>query len=584
MFEIKNRYYCFKYDINFIDILDPFIELSKDILTINIKEAELVDVVDFSIINEEFQNKFDKYLKDNIKEIKPNDSLVEKQEEIQNSKTEEYERLIFESKDVFEQYLTQKVFGASNLKSLINTGILFLLRIDKKIVSYDDQSINSLNKLLSEFGVINYFQTLLKGDLLKSATTNFNKFDKIQFYQTNDKLSTEKLNIVYCPIIEYNFIDTTKIQLDYCEKDDVWINVTQIKKKFNIDIQLSDIKLVKLNDSSHIIGLKVGDYFLSFDFDMKSIISIDKIVEFYWLLIYRDVYRQQPEKLRSLLPSLVQEFNKAVRKESFINLLSQLKKNLYLEDQVIAPEFEVFFDSVLSLNSLKHIENYEFYVPDSDGSGKPILGIYKEDKKPKETYYNLIHWVTNKDDRNYNHFHEETPQSKQKKILKALKPEISFYFRSNFFEDYVSSILDELKLKYTSNYNLILKDESACEIDFLIYNNSTIYFIEAKTKLSSFYIDNYEKKCNKILNNLNGIEDKVKFLLVSAFSDRNCEQYKYYIEKSDKPELNVNRPGLATKTYYFDIPIQSHAGHEITCISEPVYDKLKTIISNICLH
>lgn len=139
-------------------------------------------------------------------------------------------------------------------------------------------------------------------------------------------------------------------------------------------------------------------------------------------------------------------------------------------------------------------------------------------------------------------------------------------------------------MEFTANYNLILKDETACEIDFLIYYNSTIYFIEAKTKMSSFYIDSYEKKCNKILNNLNGIEDKVKFILISAFSDENCEQYKYYIEKSDKPELNVIRPGLATKTYHFDVPIQSHAGHEITCISEPVYDKLKTIISNICLH
>ncbi len=587
MFKIKNECSCCKYDVNFLDILEPFIELSKDIMTKTIKDAKLVDIVDFNIINEEFQKKLDRNLKDNSrlkKEIaKKNKNLIEKKNDLKKNENE-YERLIFESEEVFEEYLTGKVFNVKNLEFLNNTGILFLLKIDKKFVSSDDRYPHSINNLLSKFGVINNFQTLLKGELLKSTTANFKKFDKIQFYQTNDRLNIEKLNVIYCPLIEFSFIDQEKRQIEYCEKDDVWVNVPKIKKQFNIDIQLLNIELIKLYDSSRIIGLKVDDYFLSFDFDLKSIISSEKIAEFYWLLIKRDVYRQQAKSLRSALSVPVENFKRVVREENFINLLSNLKKNLYLQNQVLEPQFEVFFDSVLSLSALKHIEDYEFYVPDINEADKSILGIYKEYKKPNEKYYNLIHWVTNKDNGNYNHFHEEDLKPKQKNLLKAIKPEISFYFRSKFFEDYLYSILKELELEFTANYNLILKDETACEIDFLIYYNSTIYFIEAKTKMSSFYIDSYEKKCNKILNNLNGIEDKVKFILISAFSDENCEQYKYYIEKSDKPELNVIRPGLATKTYHFDVPIQSHAGHEITCISEPVYDKLKTIISNICLH
>ena len=72
------------------------------------------------------------------------------------------------------------------------------------------------------------------------------------------------------------------------------------------------------------------------------------------------------------------------------------------------------------------------------------------------------------------------------------------------------------------------------------------------------------------------------FLLISAFSDENCELYKYYIESEGKPELNTHRDGLSTKSYYFDIPISSQAGKNITCISEPVYDNLKNIIFDIC--
>ncbi len=588
MFKIKNECSCCKYDVNFLYILEPFIELSKDIMTKTSQEAKLIDIVDFSIIDKDYQKKIYRNQKDNFrlkKEIsrKSKNSIEKKREYLQKNE-EEYEQLIFESEEIFEEFMAHKVFDIVNLEFLNKTGLLFILKLDKKFVSLDERYQNSINTLLSRFGVINNFQALLKEGLLKSSTTNFCKFDRIQYYHTNTGINTEKLNIVYCPIIEYSFIDQEKIQIDYCEKDDVWVNVSQLKKQFNIDIQLLCIELVKLKGSNHIIGLHIDNYFLSFDFDIKSIIYSNKIVEFYWLLIKRNVYRQQPIKSKTTSPSSIEDFKITVRKESFINVLSNLKKNLYLQNSVLDPEFEVFFDSMLSLSDLKHIEGYEFYVPDVVDAEKSIFGIYQENRKPNESQYNLIHWITNKDNRNYNHFHDEGQKSKQKNLLKALKPEISFYFRSKFFEDYLDSILKELELEYTSNYNLILKDETAFEIDFIVYVNSTLYFIEAKTKMSSYYIDTYEKKCNKILDNLNGIEDKVKFILISAFSDKNCEQYKYYIEKSVKPELNVNRPGLATKTYHFDVPIQSHAGHEITCISEPVYDNLKTIISNICLH
>ena len=87
-------------------------------------------------------------------------------------------------------------------------------------------------------------------------------------------------------------------------------------------------------------------------------------------------------------------------------------------------------------------------------------------------------------------------------ILNALKPEISFYFRSKFFEDYIYSILKEIDLKFTSNYHVLLKDNSPIEIDFLINVGNNIYIVEAKTKMSSHNIDAYEKKCDKILKEL----------------------------------------------------------------------------------
>lgn len=584
MFKTKNECSCYKYEVSFLDILEPFVELSKDILNSPSDEVTLIDLIDFSLIDAEFQNKVDKNVierKRLIREIsKRNKSMVVKKEELRKNELE-YERLILQSSSVFSDYMNYMTFHDSNLETLKNSSLLFILKSEKILVSANERNLGVIQNIISKFGIINNFQTKLKGEYLKSATTNFSKFDKTSFYQSSSWISVDKKDIVYCPVMNFNFIDTDKIESDLCERNDIWVNVQQVKKQFNVELKFESFELIKSKGTNVILGFRVDNYFFSLILDIKSLIRKENIVEFYWLLIIRDVYRQQPPVSKSLSVT-IEEFNKVAKQEDFINLLSFLKKNLYLQDKVIDIQYDVFFDSVISINALQHIEDYEFYLPNLDNEEKSILGIYKEIKKPNETFYNLIHWINNKDNNKYNHFHKEEPQERRKKALKALKPEISFYFRSKFFEDYVFSILQDLGLKFTSNYHLLLKDNTLFEIDYLINVGNDIYIVETKTKMSSHYIEAFEKKSEKILSELKDFEGSIKFLLISAFSDDNCELYKYYIENSILPELNTHREGLSTKTYCFNIPIYSQTNKVITCISEPVYDNLKKIISDIC--
>jgi len=583
MFKIKNEYSCCKYDVSFLDILEPFVELSKDILTSS--DVSLIDIIDFSTIDIEFYQQIERNIADRKrlkKEIskKRKTNITLKKDELRK-REEEYKRFISQSSTIFSDYMNSKSFDDTNLETIKNSSILFILKSNNIFVSSTDRNLGVIQNILSKFGVINNFQKKIKGELLRTATANFKKFDKTSFYQSCGWITVDKKDIVCCPIIDFDFIDSDLIESDFCEKNDLWVNIQQIKKQFEIELRFDSYELIKSKETNELLGFRIDNYFFSTVLDVKSLIRKDRIVEFYWLLIKRDVYRQQPLNIKPLSEK-IENFNIATKQEEFINLLSYLKKNLYLQDIEIDIQYEPFFDSVISVSDLQYVEDFEFYLPNIDTQEKSILGIYKEIKKPNETFYNLIHWINNKDDLKYDHFHKEEPQEKKKKALKALKPEISFYFRSKFFEDYVKSILTTLGLKFTSNYHLLLKDNTLFEIDFLINVGNDIYFVETKTKMSSQYIQAFEKKCDIILNNLIGFEGSIKFLLISAFSDDNCELYKYYIENALSPELNTLRAGLSTKTYCFDIPISSQTDKSIICISEPVYDKLKTLISNKC--
>jgi len=582
MFTIKNRYSTSKFNVDVLELLEPFIDLSKVILNESKKEISLIDIVDFSNIDINFLKAVTeirakiKILKKETRKSRNNPVKIE-----EYTKTiEEYEGYKLKSHSIFSNYILSECLNENNLKKISTSNVLFIIKSEKIILSFDEKNREIIKALVSKFGIIkNYQASLNKGHLSKS-TVYFNKFEKPAFYNSGNWISTDELDLIYCPIIEFDFIDKNLVELDYCEGSDIWVNEKFLKKQFKIELTSDTYQFVRNKESNKLIGFKIDNYFFSTISDIKPIIYKERIVDFYWLLISRNIYRQQSITVKPLSLQ-INNFNLATKKESFINTLSYLEKNLYLQNRTIDEEFASFFDSVISVNELDYVNGFEFYLPNIDTQEKSILGIYKE-QKAGEKHYNLVHWINNKDGSMINHFHKEVPIEKKKKALNALKPEISFYFRSKFFEDYVYSIFEDLGLKFTSNYHVLLKDGTPFEIDFLINVGNDIYIVETKTKMSSQYIEEFEKKSEKFLSELKDFEGSIKFLLISAFSDDNCELYKYYIEHSRTEELNTRRAGLFTKTYCFDIPIHSASDKKITCISEPVYDNLKKIIFDIC--
>jgi len=340
---------------------------------------------------------------------------------------------------------------------------------------------------------------------------------------------------------------------------------------------------ILLKSDNQIIGFSVDNNAFLFTKDVNKIIDKKYTLDYYWILFKRNIYRKtQPSHI--INHEIVNDFNKNSTIESFTNLLSNLKKNLYIEGINIPVEYNDFFEKAISISNLDHIQGYEFYLPDIREEKKTLLGIYHNDKKPSETHYNLINWITNEDE-NVNLFTNDNSKFNPKKIVSILKPEISFYFRNRYFEDFFERILKELGFDFLSNYELeYINRIGCCEIDFLIKTESKLYIVETKTKLSREYIEKFEKTCDILIKEMAPIISNIEFLIVSAFSDDNCNVYKYYIEqgKKDHPNINSKRDEINTIPYWFELPILNNAEKKLTCIAEPSFEKLKAIILDKC--
>ena len=122
-------------------------------------------------------------------------------------------------------------------------------------------------------------------------------------------------------------------------------------------------------------------------------------------------------------------------------------------------------------------------------------------------------------------------------------------------------------------------------MDFLIKTPTRLCFFEAKTKLTDEYIEGFITKCNKLIKGMSQIQRlfDIEFYLISAFSDETVLRKKHFIDKEEATQdYNVERTGLKTIPYHFQVPIPQYSGMNLTCIAEPDFNRLVDVIKGIC--
>lgn len=463
------------------------------------------------------------------------------------------------------------------------TDVLILNRLSTKFMGFGDKGKERLITAIKKTKILEILVLKLNNEKIQKSLGNLAFFENEIFYK--GVISEQKF--VGHPegiIIPASILKIEELHSLPVDEKDIWINV-KFYQRYSTFAMSNEISII--SDSNGIeIGILVGTSFIPYvNVHLAPFIKPEFLQSYYFNFLTNTVSKKK-RGIEAKLDDLVKDFKAQARNSKLSLLLSHLKNNFYLDGTVtIDSEFSHFFNSVMSIEQLEHLKEYHFLLSPSI-QAETALGVYTSIKKDKD--YNLIHWLNHDGESKVNHYRSvSSVKNSRKKFVSTLKPSICYYFLSKYFEDFVEIILQENGYTYVSNHHFTIDKEEFTEVDFLIETPSKITYVEAKTKISKFYIDGYLKRASQLIDKFKTLYDdgiEIQFLLIGSFSDKTISDYQYFIDASGNKTkgYNITREGLNCIPYLFDVPIPDKEGKTITVIAEPEFEKLQQIILEVC--
>jgi hypothetical protein len=439
----------------------------------------------------------------------------------------------------------------------------------------------ALLKIIHQKNILGHLVSKLQRQDLRERLIASLNIQFSELYFNSIKFSEKRL--LDMPFLPLSLFDSTKTEVSIIDESDVTINKTKFQKELDINLEgNTDVSIIKTNNLDE--NQDLGVVYNEIVFPINPIKLAQWIIEeqngtYLWFQL-KNVFAKLDPRKKEAASEVLSEFKSKMKENDLNRRLSFLTKNIYLKKDALNADdpYFIFFNEVSQVNKLKYLEDFNFFI--SSQNGKTALGIYTDRKIDGQTSYNLLHWGVDQEGslKIYRNIHE--PESKQLVPVLALKPEIAFYFITNYFEDLLEGIIQECTTDFIKNFHLMVNSATLGELDFVIKKENKICIIEAKTTLNKDVIEAYQEKCFKLLNEFNHLGIELEFYLIAAYSDKTCESYWYFL--GEKEGYNIAREGLATVPYNFKIPIPKSSKDWITCIAEPEYAKLKTTIEEIC--
>lgn len=466
------------------------------------------------------------------------------------------------------RYLEDYLYSKSN--QLGNT--VFLLFRDKGIViAPAKQKLNpTLIDWIEKSGVINKFFSLISDEGINQSKNSLSKLMNDQYFGTSVKAN--ETGLLKGTIIQKNYVD------QYIERpidsQSIWM-CENWRNKFEIreDTEFSEISFPDVDG----LCLAFGDKMLPLE-NVDQFIKEEACQDYFWLML-NDVFALR-KKRASIYRDKCTEFIEALKNSNFAQLLKGLQYNLYLtkDAQEIPDNYKVFFEEVYNIEEFKdNTEQILFtgcHLQEQIESRQTMLGLYKTEKD--DTEYNLHAWINVESSNKQKLTSGGGVTDTSIKTVYALKPYLSYYFCSDYFEDLFNSLLIECGGKSLPNFELFTSDNpNNCllEIDNLVRKpNGTLIYIENKTTLNRYNIEETidEIVCFQRIMNESYPHVKVEYMMISPYYNETVEQgFRYFI----------NAEGCSLNDFY--IPIAQFNDVQLHCIVEPEYNKLKTIVQEL---
>lgn len=579
MFDNNSNIYLYNYEVQLDNIIKAICDLSFDIGT-QIHELISTSKDDKSEFNIEDLFK-DSFLLSMA--IRP-ESLIKNTDEngdvIEAYSLEEFFAFI-------SDHYNQTLFNIDSfLDGLKGSDILLINKKQSYFLGLGDKAKDRLIPALKAAKILKQLISELKSEKIIKSLEKIEMFENDFFYRNSIKHSKQESQPLL-PFLEIKFLDFDKLIKEPVDKDDFWLNFGNYSK-LGIDLSAVDEYFVLIDkDDKKEVGLLVGDYLLVYaNIDLVDYILKDKLRDYFWLILQKTYSFKSKKNIPPSNDPSVKEFISLREDKALSHLLSNLKNNFYITNpDSIVEKFKAFFNSVVLLEKLEHLNEYQFLMSPNIEQ-ETTLGVYSNIKK--EDSYNLLHWLNHNGQNNIDHYRSSVRSEKKKNIIYTLKPTISYYFLEKYFEDFFESILLKKGLTHFSNIYFYEKGNPLCEVDFFVMTEKKFFYFETKTKLTKFYIHDFLKKSSIMIERFKPIIEQgleVEFILIGAYSDDSVKDYQYFVDENQEMKekgYNVKRENLNSIPYYFNVPIPDKEGRKITCIAEPEYDNLQKIVQNIC--
>ena len=580
MFENVGNYKVIKLGFQLVEILSPYWNLFKEI-----KKESLINEMCFE--DAEFQNSLNSIQKDYADFIKNKESI-----EDENVVQGRFDSFFNQSFQLLCTYVIKNLFNKDLFKKVLKNDVLAIFKFDEDFLLFtdartDDHIKRGLTKFLRETNPVLIALRIivpstqdhqLRGMINTSIYENYVK----------DSLAVAESRNLFSPIYHHRSIRIVEENVERIEinEDAFWINnslfqtnhglhieeklsVCYIKKVLGVEDSFGGYEMIELSNN----------YFLPLIQNFKQV--YDANVAAHWDDFkhgaYNKKYNAKNEPINQVnhKNKISDQFFSEAHKESVTNKLSYLKDNLFLYPNDIKQSdgIEEFFQDIAIIEDLDELQNYQFFSSNLDKTLDCVfLGIHKKDKAGSKSF-KLIHNFINRGS-NLEDFNGSMQINRKKKqLVKILRPELTFYFLQNFYENFVEDCMqkiqnDNLPVDFVINQH-VTKDNRDNEIDMISFNQKNIFFIELKTILSIQCITAYQDKCNQWLKDNEEISSFMKFVIIGCYGNEELN-----ICKGKESELyNTKREGLKNPAYDFTVPLEN--GHILRCFTESSFDKLK---------
>lgn len=569
-------------------VLAPFWDLSKNLLKdglLNDRDYTQFDA-DFEQVKTERIQRCDELFQKSFEEITRGDGSDEdKQKAIAQEECGKYDTVFAEAFQHILNYYQQKIlspecFGKQIKKSC--SLIVYKLGGECRFVAEggaEDRFYKEFRNCLCSLKIVEEFLKFLNGGIFDSNSFN----PKIYAYIFPDHLEDDAVSIA-SPIYVKEIIEAKETVVRQASSHHIWYNDTCLKSLGYNGSHEGNVYEYMADDI--LIALEQGDYFIPMVTEWQTHFNVTNHAQLLWTdyqnRIFNNFERSGENKSKPAKLTMTNDekaFVEAAASEDFTNILSHLVDNLYLPNDApeVKAKYQVFFHDLMKVEELKHLVDYNLYVPNHDLPGT-ILGVYKIHKLHGETDYNLRHMLYSQQVGDKRVFKDYNEDNRNVTIVQVLKPQYASFYMMDYYEFFVEEILKALKEQgaikgYLRNQRYTYKDQDGnkmIEVDALVYNGRKIFLFELKTTLHIEFLNTYPQRYAALL--AEEPEPGIySFHLVSSFAEDNIAVLNY----DQKDGYNIRREGLKSIPYKFDVVIPC-TEKKLHCLSESSYDKLKT--------